>query len=140
MIFGSYTILISLFTTLPFLPFLPFQSYPHIVLHRHLGHFYGKLRGSQSLALDATVPEQTMIVFLHDLLSTRILPYLDRINSIDDILNEFEVPSGSRMEMLAWLGRRDEAYAEFTKLMASRHQKGFRINLVRFAKRIGVIE
>lgn len=124
----------------PVLPFYPFQGYPHIVLHRHLGLFYGKRRGSQWLALDATVPEQTMIVFLRDLLATRILPYLDRINSIDDILNEFEVPSGSRMEMLAWLGRRDGAYAEFIKLMASRHQKGFRINLVGFARRIGVIE
>ena len=124
----------------PVLSFYPFQGYPHIVLHRHLGHFYGKLRGSQWLALDATVPEQTMIVFSRDLLATRILPYLDRINSIDDILNEFEVPSGSRMEMLAWLGRWDEAYAEFTKLMASRHQKGFRINLVGLARRIGIIE
>ena len=124
---------------IPGLTFLPFRGYSHTVLHRHLGRFYGKLRGSQWLALDTTVPEQTMIVFLRDLLSTRILPYLDRINSIDDILTELGAVSMSRMEMLAWLGRRDEAYTEFTKLMASRHQKGFRINLVKFAKRIGII-
>lgn len=123
----------------PILPFYPFQGYPHTVLHRHLGRFYGKLRGSQWLALDATVPEQTMIIFLRDLLTTRILPYLDGMNSIDDILPELGTVSTARMEMLAWLGRRDEAYAEFSKLMASRHQKGFRINLVKFAKRIGVI-
>ena len=115
-------------------------SYPYYVLHRHLGLFYGKLRGSQWLALDATVPEQTMITFLRDLLSTRVLPYLDRINSLDDILNELAGPSVHRMQMLAWLGRRDEAYVEFTKLIASRHQKGFRISIVNFAKRIGVIE
>lgn len=125
---------------IPTLPFFPFQGYPYTVLHRHLGLFYGKLRGSQWLALDATVSEQTMIVFLRDLLSSRILPYLDRINSIDDILNEFEIPSGSRMEMLTWLGRRDEAYTELKKLIASRHQRSFRINMVNFAKRIGVIE
>ena len=110
------------------------------MLHRHLGRFYEKRRGSQWLALDATVPEQTMIVFLCDLLSTRILPYLNRINSIDDILHEFEAPSGLRMEMLTWLGRRDEAYAEFSRLTASWHQKGFRINIVGFAKRIGIID
>ncbi|MFD2935367.1 hypothetical protein [Spirosoma flavum] len=119
----------------------PFQdSYPYYILHRHLGRFYGKLRGDQWLALDSTLPEQLMVTYLRNLLSSRILPYLDKINSIDDILNEFKIPSSSRMQMLAWLGRRDEAYAEFTKLMASRHQKGFRINMVGFAKRIGVIE
>ena len=121
-------------------PKLPFQGYDYYVLHRHLGHFYGKQRGSQWLALDTLMPEETMIAFLGDLLSTRILPYLDWINSIDNILTELGAVSTSRMEMLAWLGRRDGAYAEFIKLMASRHQKGFRINLVRFARRIGVIE
>lgn len=126
---------------IPALPFLPLQGgYRYDVLHCHLGLFYGKRRGSQWLTLDATMPEEIMITFLGDLLSTRILPYLDRLNSLDDILPELGVVSTARMEMLAWLGRRDEAYAEFTKLMAWRHQRRSRINLVKFAKRIGIIE
>ena len=126
---------------IPILPFFTFQGgYRYNVLHRHLGLFYGKQRGSQWIALDATMPEEIMITFLGDLLSTRILPYLDRINTLDDILPELGVVSLSRMQMLAWLGRRDEAYTEFTKLMASRHQKNYRTNLVKFAQRIGIIE
>lgn len=121
-------------------PEFPFQGHDYYVLHRHLGHLYGKRRGHQWLALDATVPEQTMSAFLGDLLSIRILPYLDKINSIDDILNELKGPSRLRMEMLTWLRRRDEAYLEFTRLIASRHQKRFRITLVGFARRIGVID
>lgn len=121
-------------------PTFPFQGYPYSVLHRHLGLFYGKQRGSQWLALDATMPEQTMITFLRDLLSTRILPYLDRINSIDAILTELKAPSIYRVRMLAWLGRPDQAYGELTKLIASRHQKSFRIGLVNLAKHIGILD
>ena len=124
---------------LPVFPSQPFKDHRPYVLHRHLGLFYGKQRGSQWLALDAVVPEQTMVTFLGDLLVTRILPYLDRLNSIDDILSELDAPSSLRMHLLAWLGRQEEAYSELTKLLASRHQKGFRINMVKFARRIGLI-
>lgn len=120
-------------------PVFPFQGYDQYVLHRHLGLFYGKQRGTQWLALDATVPEQAMITYLRDLLSTRLLPYLDRINSIDDILTEFKNPSVTRMRMFAWLGRRNEAYAELRRLIASRHQKTFRINVVGLARHMGII-
>ena len=120
-------------------PILPSQDNRYYTFHLPLGKFYNKLGGDQWLALDATVPEQTMIHYLRDLLQTRVLPYLDRINSIDDILNQLEAPSALRMEMLAWLGLRDEAYAELTNLIASRHQKNFRIHMVNYAKRIGII-
>lgn len=121
------------------LPLFPFQGYGYNVLHRNLGQFFGKYRGDQWLALDATVPEQVMIAYLRDLLLTRILPYLNRIDSMEAILNEGKVPSAFRMQMLAWLGRHDEAYTELKKLIASRHQKGFRLDMIKLAHSIGVL-
>ena len=122
------------------IPVLPSQNYRYCVFHLPLGKFYNKLGGDQWLALDGTVPERMMIGYLRDLLQTRILPYLDRFDSLDDILAELITPSGQRMRMLAWLGRREEAYTELRKLIARRHQKGYRINLVKFAKQLGIIE
>ena len=121
------------------LPLFPYQGNGYIMLHRSLGKFFGKRRGDQWLALDATVPEQIMITYLLDLLLTRILPYLDRINSIDNILNEGELHSVLRMQMLGWLGRRDEAHHELRKLIASRHQNSFRLHMIKLAQKYGVI-
>lgn len=123
------------------IPIPPFQGYPYSVFKRHLGRFYGKERGDQWLALDATIPEQTMIDYLRDLLLTHILPYLDQFNSLDDILNEYSRigPSHLRMRMLARLGRQEEAHTELKRLIASRHQLGFRINMVKVAQQLGII-
>lgn len=120
----------------------PFQKYPYYTFHRNLGQFYGKKRGDQWLALDSTVPEQVMVSFVRDLLQARILPYLDRFTSVEDILQEYAQfgPSHERMRLLAQLGRREEAYTELKKLLASRHQKGFRMNLVKVAQGLGIID
>lgn len=121
-------------------PVMPSEDYRYYVFKPPLGKFYNKLGGDRWLALDGTVPEQMMIGYLRDLLQVRILPYLDRFDSIEDILAEFPTPSTARMQMLARLGRREEAYAELRKLIAWRHQKGHRINMVRLAKQIGIID
>ena len=121
-------------------PILPSQDFRYYIFDLPLGKFYNKLGGDQWLALDGTVPEQMMIGYLRDLLQARILPYLDRFDSIDDILAELTTPSGQRMQMLAWLGRPEEARAELKRVIAWRHQKGYRINMVKFAKRLGIIE
>lgn len=122
-------------------PVFPFQGYPYSIFDRNLGQFYGKNRGSQWLALDATVPEQFMISYLNELLQTRILPYLDQFSSIDDILRECGRTGflNLRMHLLARLGRQDEARVELKKLIASRHQLRFRTNLVTVAQRLGII-
>ena len=122
-------------------PLFPFQGHPYSVFDRHLGQFYGKKRGTQWLALDATVPEQTMIRYLQDLLRTRILPYLDQFSSVDDILQECGRVGFShlRMLLLAHLGRQEEARIELKKLIASRHQLGFRTNIVKVGQRLGLI-
>ena len=82
-----------------------------------------------------------MIHYLNELLLTRILPYLDQFSSIDAILEECNRVGFShlRMLLLARLGRRDEARLELKKLIASRHQKGFRINIVKVGQRPGLI-
>lgn len=123
------------------LPVFPFQDFAPSTFDRNLGQFYGKKRGTQWLALDATVPEQVMINYLRDLLQTRILPYLDRFTSVNDIVNEYTRfgPSHTRMRLLAQLGRRDEAYTELKKLLDWRHQKGFRMNMVKVAQKFGII-
>lgn len=125
------------------LPTFPFHSYPYAysLFQRHLGKFYGKNRGDQWLALDATVPEQIMISYLRDLLLTRILPYLDQFNSLDNILYECGRSgfSHARMRMLARLGRQAEARIELKKLIASRHQLKFRINAVKLGQQLGII-
>ena len=123
------------------LPVFPFDGYPYSIFDRNLGQFYGKKRGTQWVALDATVPEQTIISYLNDLLLTRILPYLDRFNSVDDILQECGRMGFSHLRMLlfARLGRKEEARAELKKLIASRHQLEFRTNIVKVAQRIGII-
>ena len=92
--------------------FFPFPPHYPFTLYRHLGSFYGKRRGDQWLSLDMLMPEEAMISYLRKLLSTRILPYLDGLNSIDNVLNAYENgrPSSSRMQLLAWLGRRVEAH------------------------------
>jgi hypothetical protein len=122
-------------------PVFPFENYPYSVFDRNLGQFYGKNRGTQWLALDATAPEQLMIHYLNELLLTRILPYLDQFSSIDAILEECNRVGFShlRMLLLAHLGRREEARLELKKLIASRHQKGFRINMVKVGQRLGLI-
>ena len=122
-------------------PGFPFQGYPYSVFDRHLGRFYGKKRGTQWLALDATVPEQIMIHYLQDLLRTRILPYLDQFSSVDDILQECGRVGFShlRMLLLSRLGRQEEARIELKKLIASRHQLGFRMNIVKVGQRLGII-
>lgn len=122
------------------IPILPSQDHRYSTFHRTLGQFYSKLGGDRWLALDATVPEQTMSIYLCDLLQFRILPYLDRFDSVEDILAEFTTPSKNRMRMLAWLGRREEAHTELRKLIEIRHQKGYRIGLVESAKKIGIIK
>ena len=96
----------------------------------------------QWLALGSTVPEQVMVSYLRDLLQARILPYLDRFISVDDILQEYAQfgPSHERMRLLSGLGRREEAYTELKKLLASRHQKGFRMNMVKVAQGLGIME
>ncbi|AUD04130.1 DUF4304 domain-containing protein [Spirosoma pollinicola] len=123
------------------LPVFPFEGYPYSVFDRNLGQFYGKKRGTQWLALDATAPEQIMISYLNNLILTRILPYLNQFNSVDDILQECERMGFShlRMLLLARLGRKEEARAELKKLIASRHQLGFRTNIVNVAQRLGII-
>ncbi|GHB86266.1 hypothetical protein [Persicitalea jodogahamensis] len=120
-------------------PVLPSQDYRYYVFELPLGKFYNKLGGDRWLALDGTVPERMMIGYLRDLLQARILPYLDQFDSIEDILAGLPNPSTARMQMLARLGSREEAYAELRKLIAWRHQKGHRINMVRLAKQIGII-
>lgn len=123
------------------LPSFPFQGYHYSSLSRHLGQFFGKNRGSQWLALDVTIPEQMMTRYLRDLLQTRILPYLDGFNSIDDILKEYSRLGAfhARMLLLAHLGRKEEAREELKKLIASRHQLGFRMNMVKVAQQLGII-
>ena len=122
------------------IPILPSQDYRYYIFDLPLGKFYNKLGGDQWLALDGTVPERMMIGYLRDLLQARILPYLDRFDSIEDILAELTTPSSQRMRMLAWLGRPEEARTELRRMIAWRHQKGYRTNMVRLARRLGIIE
>ena len=131
----------------PAFPFPPYPTWDYYLISRHLGYFYGKKWGDLYLAVDMLTPDEGMVTYLRTLLTTSILPYLDRINSVDDVLAEHSrrtlhgrsKPSGIRMRMLAWLGRRDEAYSELKRLIASRHQRRFRTNLIETAQKFNII-
>lgn len=122
-------------------PVFPFEGSPYAVFDRNLGQFYGKKRGTQWLALDGTMPEHIMTRYLSELLMSRILPYLDRFVSVDDIIEECSRVGFSRLRMLllVHLDRRDEARLELKKLLASRHQKGFRIGIVELGQKLGIL-
>ena len=120
-------------------PTFPFPAtYPYAI-SRPLGKFFGKQRGDEWLALDLLQPEGNMVGYLRDLFITSILPYLDGINTLDDILNQDKRPSLWRMRTLALLGRQDEAYTEFRQLLDSRHQRPFRTRVIELAQQFGLV-
>ena len=125
---------------IPVLPFINTPIWEYCLVYRHLGLFYGKNRGDTYIAVDLVLPEAVTVNYLRTLLSTKIIPYAEKFNSIDDILSERRFsPSGLKMTMLAWLGRQNEARSELRKVIASRHQKGFRISAVGLARKYDII-
>lgn len=116
-----------------------YDGWQSMVFHKNVGDFFGKNRGTQWLTGDALTNEEEMIARLNHLMTRHILPYLNKFSTIDDILDELEHPSVRRMIMLGWLGRRAEAYAELTHLIAHDHQTRRRLNYLRVARRYRII-
>ncbi|MBO0935221.1 hypothetical protein J2I47_01545 [Fibrella sp. HMF5335] len=120
-------------------PDFPFHTHYPYEVNRSLGKFFGKRRGDQWLVLDLLQPEGNMIRYLRNLLLTKILPFLDGINTIDHILDQHGRPSMSYVRVLAQLGRTDEAKKELAALLASHHHRRFRIAVLGLAKQLGLV-
>ncbi len=124
----------------------PTQSAPEFpqlhqcILTQRLGKFYGKRRPDKWLTVDALTDPDTLIKEISQILDYVLFPFLDAINSLDDVFNKMKRGWVTKMRLLIRLGRREEAYAELTKLLALKHQGKARQMIIQIAQRDGLIE